>query len=220
MSLNLWQQFCCDYEIRETGVPLFNAHGNIVKTMPYGQKGRLLLQRSVEMEALIIDEVSKVVRDFEQGENVYEGLIYMMFWQNDHHVIPLYIGKSEKYGKQDSNLSVNIKNIAGNKHKFCRWGNGYDYHIGDLSAVVCPGHQKMAPKYKKWASKLFESFPSSEPVLKHKTYFWIHAWKTGTVGVWKDFGSTPLTSLEYQLIAIASAAFPEYLLNAEGVNRR
>ncbi|MBW4540672.1 MAG: hypothetical protein KME43_16210 [Myxacorys chilensis ATA2-1-KO14] len=220
MSLILWQQFCSDYAVREIGVPLFNTSENVVKTMPYGPSGRRLLQRSADMESLVIHEVGKVLHDFKQGENVYEGLIYLMFWQQDHQIIPLYIGKSEKHGKQGRNLSANIKNIAGNKAKFCRWGDAYAYHIGDLSAVVCPDHasERMAPKYKKWAAKLFESFPSCEPVLKHEIYFWIHAWKTGTIGVWKELGSTRLTSLEYQLIAIASAAFPEFLLNTDGVN--
>ena len=45
-----------------------------------------------------------------------------------------------------------LNNIANNKGKFCRWGYQYDYHIGDLSAIVCNSHpaKKQRPKYKIW----------------------------------------------------------------------
>lgn len=222
MATELWQRFCDEHQIIQSCAPLFNTVGNTVQTTPCGLDQRLLLRRSPEMEALIIQEVNKVLNDFRNGTEEYEGLIYMMFWHSAQQVIPLYIGKSEKYGKQGNNLSANIANIATNKGKFCRWGDGYAYHIGDLSAVVCPNHapQKITQKYTKWARQLFVSFPDSQPVLKQPVYFWMTAWKTGSVGAWKDFGITCLTALEYQLIAIASNVFSDVLLNAEGVNRR
>ena len=37
--------------------------------------------------------------------------------------------------------------------------------------------------------------------------------------LWRGYGATLLTFLEYQLIGVASDLFPEILLNAEGVNR-
>ncbi|MBD3882467.1 hypothetical protein IFO70_11915 [Phormidium tenue FACHB-886] len=49
------------------------------------------------MESLVVQEVNKVLWDFQAGTDEYEGLIYMMFWCNGQQVIPLYIGKSEKY---------------------------------------------------------------------------------------------------------------------------
>lgn len=105
---------------------------------------------------------------------------------------------------------------------FCRWEDNYAYHIGDLSAVVCPNHSilKINLKYKKWANRLFESYPTPYPTLRRATYFWIHAWENGRVGIWKEFGSTSLTALEYHLISVASTVFPESLLNQEGVNRK
>jgi len=222
MSATLWEEFCTDYQILEASVPLFELSGATVKTATFGQNKRLLLQRSNQMEFLIIQEVGKVLLDFKCGADEYEGLIYMMFWRNRQQAIPLYIGKSEKYGKQGNNLSANIAQISSNKGKFCRWGDAYAYHIGDLSAATCPNHppKKVSPKYKRWANRLFENVPSTQPILKQSAYFWIHAWRTGSIGAWKDLGATRLTSLEYQLIAIASQLFPDTLLNEEGVNRK
>lgn len=61
----------------------------------------------------------------------------MMYWMIEDQVVPLYIGKAEKYGKKGKNLSQNM--TKGNAN-FCRWGYNYQYHLGDLSAVVCEGH--------------------------------------------------------------------------------
>jgi hypothetical protein len=221
-QLNLWNEFCNQYFQNKFAIPLFSTDGKIVNTKLYGQNNRILLKRSDQMEALVIEEVSKVLADFKQKTNIYEGLIYMMYWLDGQQVIPLYIGKSEKYGKQGNNLSRNIQNISSNKYFFCRWGDNYAYHIGDLSAVVCPNHSilKINLKYKKWANRLFESYPTPYPTLRRATYFWIHAWENGRVGIWKEFGSTSLTALEYHLISVASTVFPDSLLNQEGVNRK
>lgn len=182
-----------------------------------------LAERSNGMENFVVNEVSKVIDDFNSGTNVYEGLIYLMYYLENDLVIPIYIGKSEKYGKQGSNLSANIKGINNNSNKgyFCRWGDNYAYHIGDLSAIVCPNHQenKKQRKYKKWASKLFETYPDTNPKLKQNVFFAIHAWQQGSIGIFPEFGDTTLTALEYQLISVAATLFPQYLLNQEGVNR-
>jgi hypothetical protein len=140
------------------------------------------------MDALIIKECNKVIEDFNFGAGEYDGLIYMMFWEDAGNILPLYIGKSEKYGRRGGNLSANIKNIQRNHGNFCRWGYNYAYHIGDLSAVVLPGHppEKINPKYVKWANRLFESWPSSNPKLRRETRFWMKAWKRGEVGIWRE----------------------------------
>jgi hypothetical protein len=41
----------------------------------------------------------------------------------------------------------------------------------------------------------------------------------GAEGLWKSYGATSLTFLEYQLIGVASDLFADTLLNTEGVNR-
>lgn len=220
----VWQKFCERYISQNIGIPLFKVdENNIVKIKQYGRDCRLILERSENMENYIIDEVGKVLKDFDSKTDIYEGLISMMYKTKGNLIIPLYIGKSEKYGKSD-NLSNNIKGITKGKEdksKFCRWGDGYEYHIGDLSAVVCPNHDKkrIYRKYKKWADSLFEEYPSYQPKLKENIYFWIRAWERGNIGIFNEFGGTPLTALEYQLISVAAILFKDELLNQEGVNR-
>lgn len=218
----LWDNFCSKYKVLETGVSLFDNLDGTVSTFQYGKDQRWMLKRSLEMEKLVIKEVEKVIEDYQQNTNNYEGLIYMMYWVENQRVIPLYIGKSEKFGKAGNNLSENIKNIRSNKGFFCRWGYNYAYHIGDLSAIVCVGHnkEKVNPKYTKWAEKLFVNWPSTYPQLKQETYFWMQAWNSNNIGIWPEFGITTLTFLEYLLIGVANVLFPDNLLNKEGVNRR
>ena len=44
-------------------------------------------------------------------------------------------------------LSANLVGLDPNTRKFGRWGDGYAYHIGDLGAVVLPGHDPNAKTY-------------------------------------------------------------------------
>lgn len=220
-QLALWVKFCEKYIYDTAGVPLFSTNEKLVNVKNYGRDNRLILKRSELMENLIIQEVTKVIDDFNQSGNIYEGLIYIMYFRKDEIIVPLYIGKSEKFGQRGTNLSANITNIHRDKSRFCRWGDNYAYHIGDLSAVVCPDHpeNKKVQKYKRWANRLFEVYPTTEPTLKENVYFWVSAWKKGSIGIFCEFGCTPLTALEYQLISVAATLFPDYLLNFEGVNR-
>lgn len=173
----------------EKGVPLFQGSENIVETFPYGTNNRIMLKRSSSMESCLINEVEKVLTDYIEQTGKYDGLIYMMFWKKDNKITPLYIGKSEKYGKSGGDLSINIKNIGQNKTNFCRWGYNYAYHIGDLSAVVCLGHPeiKILNKYSKLVALIFENYPVEEPVLKAPVCFWIKAWSKKDIGVWREF---------------------------------
>ena len=182
---------------------------------------RKVLKRSVEMEGLILQETDKLVDDWEKGNGEYDGLIYLMFWKTNNSVLPLYVGKTETLGRGDGNLSANIQGLHSSVRNFARWGDNYEYHVGDLSAVVLSGHQSkhQKTKYRDWASSLFEDYPTSQPVLRQPVYFWTKAWSRTDVGPWQDFGPTRLTFLEYLLIGIASHAFPEHLLNREGQNR-
>ncbi|MGF1577930.1 MAG: hypothetical protein ACFCD0_01055 [Gemmataceae bacterium] len=104
---------------------------------------------------------------------------------------------------------------------FARWGDNYAYHIGDLSPVVLPDHPPLKAKGKcrKWASTLFEEFPTDTPKLKETVYFWTKAWSPDEVGIWRDFQPTRLTFVEYLMIGVASAAYPDDLLNQEGQSR-
>ena len=216
----LWDDFCNRFDVHQKGVPLFEASDNMVSTFPFGSNGRQVLKRSSQMDALISSEVNKVIADYVSNRDEYEGLIYMMYWQDGSNILPLYIGKSEKLGKS-GNLSENIRNIERNHGKFCRWGYNYAYHIGDLSAVVCPDHEdnKRTSKYAKWADRLFLGFPDITPKIRKDVFFWMTAWRRGSIGPWKEYGATSLTFLEYLLIGIASDVFKDILLNEEGVNR-
>jgi hypothetical protein len=218
--LSVWNNFCREHEVDARSVPLFEASGGRVSIHRYGVDNRLVLKRSSDMESLVIHEVEKVINDYNAEKREYDGVIYMMLWKDSDLIIPLYIGKSEKIGRNGS-LSVNIKNIRRNSAYFCRWGYNYAYHMGDLSAIVCPGHHsdKMNRKYYKWAERLFTAFPDVTPTLRRDTFFWIEAWKHGSTGIWKDYGATSLTFLEYLLIGVSSDLFSDLLLNSEGVNR-
>ncbi|AOW75543.1 hypothetical protein A3Q34_00790 [Colwellia sp. PAMC 20917] len=139
-----------------------------------------------------------------------------MFYIEEGNVKPLYIGKTESQGRKN-NISANIKYINTNKSNFARWGDNYQYHIGDLSAVVVPGHplKESKLKYLDWAGTLFQEYPSFPPNLINQ---YIFGAKPGKKSI-QEFGETRLTFLEYLLIGIASSAFPELLLNREGKSR-
>lgn len=106
--------------------------------------------------------------------------------------------------------------LAGHKSKFARWGDGYAYHVGDLSACVLNGHSDAAKtlKYQAWANCLFDGQSLKKPV-----YFWAMSWDGKQTGIWEDFGETNLSFLEYLLIGVASKISPE-LLNKEGNARQ
>ena len=214
----IWNDFCLKNKVFTNSVLLFEEDSESVQTFRYGKNERLLLKRSEEMEALLSAQVKTLTEDYESASHNYEGIIYLMLWKKEEDIVPLYIGKSEKYGINNCDLSTNLTDPRG---KFSRWGYNYAYHIGDLSAVVCEGHSpdRGTPKYYNWADKLFTSYPSSNPKLKQSVWFWAKAWKAGSIGIWEDFGPTSLTFLKYLLIGVASDLFPNDLLNMEGVNR-
>lgn len=220
----IWNKFCLVQQIAEKGVPLFDTSAEQnVSTVSIGRsRPRQVLRRSVEMENLVLAETDLLIADWKSGRMKYDGLIYLMYTIREQgEVIPLYIGKAETFGKNGGNLSANIANLHRDKSKFARWGDGYAYHIGDLSAVVVLGHpdDKKLSKYTNWASILFEEFPRQNPKLKIPVHFWAKAWRNSDVGIWSDFGPTRLTFLEYLMIGVASSAYPDFLLNREGQNR-
>jgi hypothetical protein len=219
-KLDLWERFCQEHRVFETGVPLFasDAAGRVISTS-FGKDARLILRRSDEMEALVLREVDRVLSD---AESRSEGLLYMMHWRDDTgRILPLYIGRAGKHGKGGGNISANLLGIAKDTSKFARWGTGYAYHIGDLSAAACPGHHpdRIVNKYRRWADRLFSDAPALTPALRRPVYFWATAWGPGSYNIWHDFGPCFLSFEEYLLIGVASELFPDILLNAEGVNR-
>ena len=217
----LWGNFVGAHGVEVDAKPLFaELPAASVTTKRIGN--RSLLQRSPEAEGLIITICAMLEDDWNRKVHKYDGMLYIMFAREEGRVIPLYIGKAETLGKQ-GNLSANIKGVSknANKAKFARWGDGRQYHIGDLSAAVLCGYeaQSVDSKYKKWASAMFESFPTDEPKLKHPVFLWAKPWSRADVGVWPQFGPTRLSFQEYLLIGLCSSLFGSRLLNAEGQNR-
>jgi hypothetical protein len=169
------------------------------------------------MEALVVREVRRVL----DVGSPFEGVLYMMLWLDGDLVEPLYIGRAGRYGRGAGSVSANLKNIETDRGKFARWESGYAYHIGDLSAAACPNHTsaRRAPKYARWAERLFVAVPEERPTLHRPVYFWCTAWSPDSSSIWREFGATSLAFEEYLLIGVASLLFPQTLLNTEGVNR-
>jgi len=83
---------------------------------------------------------------------------------------------------------------------------------------LLPGHEedtKRVRKYESWADCLFVDRTTK---LRDPVYFWATEWDGSHVGIWKEFGSTSLSALEYLLIAVAGHVSPN-LLNKEGLSR-
>jgi len=222
--LELWNSFCQAYRVAEDSVPLFECVEHyFVQTKGVGKsRPRKGLRRSAAMEALMRREAKTVVDDHKNNTGRYDGIIYIMHTRaTDGIIIPRYIGKSETVGKTSGVLSVNLSRLETDTSKFGRWGDNYAYHIGDLSSVVLPGHEiDVKPlKYQFWAEALFETTNSERPRLRQPVYLWVKAWRKDDIGVWKEFGQTRLSFLEYLLIGLASSLFPGEILNREGHNR-
>lgn len=215
----LWDDFCAAHDIATTGVPLLAADvDGMVEVFGHGQDGRPMLRRSAAMEALLASTVERVLAT-PQGDA--EGLLYLMHRLDAAgHVVPLYAGKAGRYGR-GGGVSVNLSSIRTNAGKFSRWGYGYAYHMGDLSAATLPGHLpgKATPKYRRWARSLFVEVPAASPRLRAPIRFWCTAWGPSSHNIWPEFGACSLSFAEYLLIGVASLLFPNDLLNDEGVNR-
>jgi hypothetical protein len=217
MKQAIWDKFCSRFSIAETCVPLFatDADGN-VQIKSIGKDRRPVLMRSPDCESMILSVTDLLVDDWANKAFQFDGMLYMMGWKQEGNFVPLYIGKAETFGKGDRNLSANILNLHKDKSKFARWGDNYAYHIGDLSACVLPGHaeEKKTLKYQSWADCLF----TQGSQLRQPVYFWAKAWAPAHIGIWEDYGATPLAFLEYMLIGVAGQ-ISSNLLNREGLAR-
>ena len=121
---DVWDQWVKDYLTPSKPVPLFAVDENGKVTIKkHGRDNRPLLERSREMNDLLRREGRKVVDDWKGSDDTYEGLIYLMYTLEDDEVIPRYIGKAGKYGRDGKRLSANLKNIRTNNSKFARWGD-------------------------------------------------------------------------------------------------
>jgi hypothetical protein len=209
----IWQEWTGRYIDIENPVPLFETNENLtVEYKQYGQNDRRILKRDEAMESRLREEGRKVINDWSTTDDTYDGLIYLMYWLEDGQVVPLYIGKAGKYGRDGESLSSNLEDLRGSStRKFARWGDAHFYHIGNLSAIIFDHEKNQKQKYRNWVDRLFEE----DRQLKQQTYFWTKAWDQTDVGLYHDF-EVPLEQLEYQLIGLASEIYEDRLLNEEG----
>lgn len=164
------------------------------------------------MEDRLREEGRKVINDWSTTDDTYDGVIYLMYWLKDDDVVPLYVGKAGKYGRDGESLSANLEDLRGTStRKFARWGDAHYYHIGNLSAIVFDHEKNQKQKYRKWANRLFEDGPQ----LRQQTYFWTKVWRQDDIGLYHDF-EVPLEQLEYQIIGLTSGLYADRLLNDEG----
>src|SRR5262245_52628398 len=133
-------------------IPLFAlTEAHVVQTRTRGTDKRLLC-RSPEMEAAVIDHVTRGL-----AQPSWRGLLYLMVWGPHDRLRPLYIGKAGRDGRKEGKISANLEDIATNKSKFARWGDGNAYHIGDLSQALFgwSAYKDAGQKYERWAQMLF-----------------------------------------------------------------
>jgi len=110
----IWQEWTNRYVDTENPIPLFETDENLnAEFKQYGNDDRRILKRSEEMEALIRGEGRKVINDWHTTDDTYEGLIHLMHWLVDGDVIPLYVGKAGKYGRDGEDLSANLRGLRG-----------------------------------------------------------------------------------------------------------
>ena len=218
---SLWYGFVAHHKIAEESLPLFDVDHGAVTLKSYGKDERLVLQRSHQMEAKMRG-LGRILVDEHRNQAVqHEGILYIMLTRDSGGLVPRYIGKAEIYGKGDNNLSANISDLRTGHGKFGRWGYNYAYHLGDLSAVTCPGHHpnKETTKYKDWRDQLFTLEGSSRVIPKAEILFWATLWGPTCQSVWRQYGQTKLAFEEYLLIGVASDIFGSALLNREGRGR-
>jgi hypothetical protein len=170
------------------------------------------------MEHLLASEVERVLAA-PAITGALEGVLYMMYWRDEPagSVLPALRRPHRPVRQKAGNVSTNLLDMRGARQRFARWGSGYQYHIGDLSAASCPGHApaKVSPKYQRWASGCSPTHLRCSPA-QASVYFWATAWGPDAYNIWSDFGACSLAFEEYLLIGVGSELFPHVLLERGG----
>lgn len=198
--------------------PLFNTNNNVVSVIKKGRnKTYNVLERSKEIDAVIARAVSVVRESHCRNSDDVRGVLYMLFrFKEDgdpsSSKIPLYLGKTSRYGKVKA-----LNSLFNSLNSKPRWDYSKDgnYHLSGLSSMVCFGYEDKDKNTGKmsWAKSMFLEFPSHTPTLNYKPYLWFRPWTTSDVSIVKELGHVSLHLEELILIDILSKAFPEDLLN-------
>lgn len=193
-------------------VPLFDTEddGLTVRTHLRGKhKDRLTLRRHPAFDAAMIEMVEAGLEDPD-----WHGFLYVMHTGAGRTSVPRYVGKAEKRGVKHD-VSANLARIRHNPDRFGRWGYNSAYHLGDLSHAVLGEAFKAGRatgKYGRWRDALFTQ--SSPPVLRAPVWVHLIPWDTAGRGPSGLMGS--VASVEYEVIALAGALYPDDLLNVQG----
>ena len=170
MHASLWSRYCDAHRIAATSVPLFDADAAGVVRQRVTPSGRGFLVRSPAMEARVEAATREVF-----ASPAADGLLYLMHTLDaSGGGVPLYAGKAERIGRS-GRPSVNLTDVGlAGRHKFARWGDGYAYHVGDLSACACEGHgpERTSTKYRHWAEALFAE-TGARVRLRRDVRFWV-----------------------------------------------
>jgi hypothetical protein len=190
-------------------VPIFATGRDLVVETVVRGSGKRLLRRSPEMERTIIDMVAEGLKRPE-----WRGLLYVLAWGGKERLRPVYIGKAGRFGKKKGVLSANLVNLAKDKGKFARWGDGNAYHIGDLSQTLFgwKAYKDAGQKYERWAEVLFAE--RSPPRLREPASLLLIPWREHQLGP----NGTPCTleEAEAQAIDLAIEEFEDVVLNVQG----
>jgi len=205
--------------------PLLNTNNNVVSVIQKGKKNNYnVLERSKEIDAVIARTVKVVLDSHNNNSDDVKGVLYMLFrFEEDgnpnSNKIPLYLGKTSRYGKV--NRLNSLFNSLNSKPRWDYAKNG-NYHLSGLSSMVCVGYEEKDKDIGKmsWAKSMFQEFPSQNPTLKFKPYLWFRPWTTSDVSIVKELGHVSLHLEELILIDILSKAFPEDLLNKADTDKK
>ena len=192
-----------------TCVPLFETSSELIVQTHVPASGNRRVCRSKAMENAVLDAVAKGL-----NRPSWRGLLYVMAWGSRDGFRPLYIGKAGRFGKTHGQLSANLKNLGTDKSKFARWGDGNDYHIGDLSQALYgwSAYKDPCKKYLRWAEMLFVE--KSPLRLREPTNLILIPWDEGQLD--PDGEACSLEAAEDRAIELATAEFRSIVLNVQG----
>ncbi|MZP30420.1 hypothetical protein GTO91_11920 [Heliobacterium undosum] len=157
--------------------PLFSVSKDLrVEIKSSENTEKRLLARSPEVERAIISTIEEGFR-----RDDWEGILYILGIGQLPKFQGIMVSITDKHGIKNE-INENIKNIKSNYNKFGRWGDGLDYHIGDLSHAIFQfqAYRKPKKRYLDLAQQLFASF--EPPVLKSPVYLYILPWYADSVG--------------------------------------
>ncbi|MBM7865986.1 hypothetical protein GTO89_06465 [Heliobacterium gestii] len=173
LLLNQWLYDAPEYSFE----PLFSVSKDLCVATKYSKSTeKKLLVRSPEIERAIISTVKKGVQ-----RDDWEGILFILGTGLLPKFQGIMISITDRQGIKNE-VNENIKNIQSNYNKFARWGDGLDYHIGDLSHAMFQFEAYREPKkrYLSLAQQLFSSF--EPPVLKSQVYLYVLPWYADSVG--------------------------------------